>query len=57
MIKDLVYALGYSFFGNLSLLMFLTIFILVSVYVLRTSREETARNANVVLDDLESSSL
>jgi cbb3-type cytochrome oxidase subunit 3 len=54
MIKDLVYALGYSFFGNLSLLMFLTIFIAVSVYVLRTSRADSTRNANVVLDDLES---
>jgi len=54
MIKDLVFSLGYSIFGNLSLLMFLAIFIVVTVYVLRSSREETDRNANVVLDDLES---
>ncbi len=54
MIKDLVFSLGYSIFGNLSLLMFLAIFIVVTVYVLCSSREETDRNANVVLDDLES---
>ena len=54
MIKDLVYALGYSFFGNVALLMFFAIFVVVSVYVLRTSREETEQQANVVLDDLES---
>jgi cbb3-type cytochrome oxidase subunit 3 len=54
MIKDLVYALGYSFFGNASLLMFFAIFVMVSFHVLRTGREETAQQANVVLDDLES---
>jgi cbb3-type cytochrome oxidase subunit 3 len=54
MIKDLVYALGYSFFGNASLLMFFAIFVVVSFHALRTSREETEQQANVVLDDLES---
>jgi hypothetical protein len=54
MIKDLVYALGYSFFGNVALLMFLAIFIVVCVQILRTSREESRQNAHVVLDDLES---
>lgn len=54
MIKDLVYSLGYSFFGNASLLMFLAIFIAVCVQILRTSRKESLQNALVVLDDLES---
>ncbi|MDP1563540.1 MAG: hypothetical protein Q8M16_19335 [Pirellulaceae bacterium] len=54
MIKDLVYSLGYSIFGNASLLMFLAIFIAVGIHVLRVSREESERNALVVLDDLES---
>lgn len=54
MIKDLVYALGYSFFGNAALVMFFAIFVAVTVYVLRTSRTVTEQQANVVLDDLES---
>jgi hypothetical protein len=54
MIKDLVFALGYSFFGNVALLMFLAIFIVVCVQILRTGREESRQNAHVVLDDLES---
>ncbi|MBL8856280.1 MAG: hypothetical protein JNK57_20105 [Planctomycetaceae bacterium] len=54
MIKDLVYSLGYSFFGNAALLMFLAIFLAVCIQILRTSREESRRNAQVVLDDLES---
>lgn len=57
MIKDLIYSLGYSIFGNASLLMFLAIFIAVCVHVLRVSREESQRNAEVVLDDLESKPL
>ncbi len=57
MIKDLIYSLGYTIFGNASLLMFLAIFIAVCVHVLRVSREESQRNAEVVLDDLESKPL
>lgn len=53
MIKDLVYSLGYSFFGNAALLMFFAIFLVVCVQVLRTDREESQHNSNVVLDDLE----
>jgi len=53
MIKDLIQHLGYSFFGNLSLVMFLVIFIAVSLYALSFSREESEQQANVVLDDLE----
>ena len=54
MIKDLVYSLGYSFFGNAALLMFFAIFIAVCIHALRTRREDSLRNSNVVLDDLES---
>ncbi|MBL8889487.1 MAG: hypothetical protein JNL67_05880 [Planctomycetaceae bacterium] len=53
MIKDLVYALGYSFFGNVALLMFFAIFLVVCFQALRTNREDSQRNSNVVLDDLE----
>ena len=53
MIKDLIAHLGYSFFGNISLVMFLTLFVVVTVYALRASREETERNAHLVLEDSE----
>lgn len=54
MIKDLIYSLGYSFFGNAALLMFLGIFVAICLHILRVSREESERNSLVVLDDLES---
>lgn len=53
MIKRLLGHLDYSIFAEASLIIFVAIFILVSIYTLLRQRTETSRQAQIVLDEYE----
>ena len=51
MIKKLTSYLDYSIFAELALLLFAIIFVAIVLQTLRTRREITEQQANIVLDD------
>lgn len=53
MIKRLLGELDYTFFAETSLLLFVTVFVLVSIVTLFRNRGETSKYANIVLEENE----
>lgn len=51
MIKEILKACDYSLFSEIALLMFVGIFVVVSIRALVSSRQESQRQAQIVLSD------
>ena len=51
MIKRLLNELDYSFFAEASLVLFVAVFVIVSVVTLLRNRNETSQHAQIVLDE------
>lgn len=56
MIKRILNELDYSFFAETSLILFVSIFLIVSTVTLFRNRDEVRANANIVLDENEENS-